>query len=54
MLYAYDTQKTDHIRNYRTDRIRGARATARTFVPRYAIELTPGKLRGLIATAPSS
>jgi predicted nucleotidyltransferase component of viral defense system len=28
-------------RSYRIDRIRGARATQRTFTPRYAVELTP-------------
>ena len=49
VLYAYDTQKPDHIRNYRTDRIRGARATARTFAPRYAIELTPGGMQSIPA-----
>ena len=51
VLYAYDTQKPDHIRNYRTDRIRGARATARTFAPRYAIELTPGGMQSIPPTA---
>lgn len=51
VLFAYDTQKPDHIRNYRTDRIRGARATARTFAPRYAIELTPGGMQPIPPTA---
>jgi hypothetical protein len=51
VLYAFDTHKTDHIRNYRTDRIRGARATGRTFVPRYAIELTPGGMQSIPPTA---
>ena len=41
VLHGFDLNKNDH-RSYRTDRIRGARATGRTFVPRYAIELTPG------------
>jgi predicted nucleotidyltransferase component of viral defense system len=40
VLHAFDMNRSDH-RSYRTDRIRGARATARTFTPRYAIELTP-------------
>jgi predicted nucleotidyltransferase component of viral defense system len=51
VLFAYDTQKPDHIRNYRTDRIRGARATARTFAPRYLIELTPGGMQSIPPTA---
>ncbi|MGP0085269.1 MAG: nucleotidyl transferase AbiEii/AbiGii toxin family protein [Steroidobacteraceae bacterium] len=54
VLYAYDTQKPDHIRNYRTDRIRGARATTRTFAPRYAIELTPGGMQSIPPTARSA
>jgi predicted DNA-binding transcriptional regulator YafY len=51
VLFAYDSQKPDHIRNYPTDRIRGARATARTFAPRYLIELTPGGMQPILPTA---
>ena len=40
VLHAHDMVRNDH-RSYRTDRIRAARATARTFTPRIAIELTP-------------
>jgi predicted nucleotidyltransferase component of viral defense system/DNA-directed RNA polymerase subunit RPC12/RpoP len=38
-------------RTYRVDQIRGARATQRTFTPRYAIELTP---TGPISAPPTS
>jgi WYL domain len=38
-------------RSYRIDRIRGARATQRTFTPRYAVELTP---MGPISIPPTS
>jgi hypothetical protein len=41
VLHAHDMVRNDH-RSYRTDRIRAARATSRTFIPRHAIELTPG------------
>jgi predicted nucleotidyltransferase component of viral defense system len=40
VLHGFDISRNDH-RSYRTDRIRGARATGRVFVPRYAVELTP-------------
>ncbi len=40
ILHAYDTGKTGH-RSYRVDRIQGAQSTAQSFVPRYAVELTP-------------
>jgi predicted nucleotidyltransferase component of viral defense system len=40
LLHAYNTDKSDH-RSYRVDRITNATTTSRTFVPRYAIELTP-------------
>ena len=40
VLHAFDLTRDDH-RSYRTDEIRGARPTSRTFAPRYAIELTP-------------
>jgi predicted nucleotidyltransferase component of viral defense system len=41
VLHGFDMSRNDH-RSYRTDRIRAARATARVFAPRYAVELTPG------------
>lgn len=44
-------------RSYRTDEIRAARPTARTFSPRYAIELTPSGMQAIPPTttrAPSS
>lgn len=55
VLHAFDMHRNDH-RSYRTERIRGARATARTFVPRYAIELTPSGAQSapLIARAPAN
>ena len=40
ILHAYDTEKQGH-RSYRVDRIQDARSTGQTFVPRYAIELSP-------------
>ena len=40
ILHAYDTEKEGH-RSYRVDRIQGARSTGQTFVPRYAVELSP-------------
>jgi predicted nucleotidyltransferase component of viral defense system len=39
-LAAHDTE-AGHIKYYRVDRIRGAQALERVFVPRHAIELTP-------------
>ena len=40
LLYAVK-HETDEIRAYRVDRIEGAEATSTSFVPRYAVELTP-------------
>lgn len=40
ILHAVRVDNQQH-RSYRIDRIRGARATQRTFAPRYAVELTP-------------
>jgi len=50
ILHAVRADNQQH-RSYRVDRIRGARATQRTFTPRYAIELTPA---GPISAPPSS
>lgn len=50
VLHAFDTRKDAH-RSYRTDRIRGARSTGRTFSPRYAIELTPGGMPAILPMA---
>jgi predicted nucleotidyltransferase component of viral defense system len=40
ILHAFNVDRGEH-RSYRVDRIEGARATDQSFVPRYAIELTP-------------
>ncbi len=40
LLHTHDLHRNDH-RSYRTDRIRAARPSTRTFTPRHAIELTP-------------
>jgi predicted nucleotidyltransferase component of viral defense system len=40
VLHAVRADNQQH-RGYRADRIRGARTTQRTFIPRYAVELTP-------------
>lgn len=40
ILHAFDTRKQGH-RSYRVDRIQDAQTTNETFVPRYAIELSP-------------
>lgn len=40
VLHAYNVESAGH-RSYRIDRMRGARATNQTFVPRYEIELSP-------------
>ena len=40
ILHAYDTRKMGH-RSYRVDRIQGAQSTSQSFVPRYAVELSP-------------
>jgi predicted nucleotidyltransferase component of viral defense system len=45
VLHAFNTAKDAH-RSYRLERVRGARVTNETFVPRYEVELTPhGPLR---------
>lgn len=48
ILHAHNLDKGEH-RSYRVDRIQGARVTNQTFVPRFAIELTP---TGPVAIAP--
>ena len=53
VLHAFDTHRNDH-RSYRTDRIRGARATGRTFIPKYAVELTPGEMQAIPPAARTS
>ncbi len=40
VLHAWNTDKNEH-RSYRVDRMQGARVTNHTFVPRYAVELSP-------------
>jgi hypothetical protein len=40
VLHAWNTDKDEH-RSYRVDRMQGARTTNRSFVPRYAVELSP-------------
>src|SRR5581483_8444594 len=40
VLHAYNLDKNEH-RSYRVDRIQSARTSNQTFVPRYAVELTP-------------
>ncbi|WP_088347290.1 MULTISPECIES: nucleotidyl transferase AbiEii/AbiGii toxin family protein [Rhodomicrobium] len=49
VLHAHNLDKNEH-RNYRVDRIEGARTTNQTFVPRHAVELTP---TGPVHVAPS-
>jgi predicted nucleotidyltransferase component of viral defense system len=49
VLHAYNLDKGEH-RSYRVDRITGARAVNQTFVPRYAVELTPS---GPVSAPPS-
>lgn len=49
VLHAYNLDKTDH-RSYRVDRITGASTVNQTFVPRYAVELTPS---GPVSVLPS-
>lgn len=46
ILHSHDIGRKDH-RGFRVDRIRGARVTGRTFVPRHAIELTPGGFQSI-------
>ena len=50
ILHAYDTEKQGH-RSYRVDRIQDARSTGQTFVPRYAVELSPA---GLVIVQPTA
>lgn len=50
ILHAHNLDKGEH-RSYRVDRIQGARVTNQTFVPRFAIELTP---TGPVAIAPTA
>ena len=50
LLHAVRTQDQQH-RSYRLDRIRGARATQRTFTPRFAVELMPS---GPLTIAPAA
>ena len=50
VLHAVRADNQQH-RSYRIDRIRGARATQRSFTPRYAVELTP---TGPISTPPAA
>ncbi len=40
VLHAWNTDKNEH-RSYRVDRMQNARVTQRTFIPRYAVELSP-------------
>ena len=49
VLHAYDTEKQGH-RSYHVDRIQDARSTGQTFVPRYAVELSPA---GLVIVQPT-
>ena len=49
ILHGFDLTRDDH-RSYRTDEIRAARPTARTFSPRYAIELTPSGMQTIPPT----
>jgi hypothetical protein len=50
LLHAFNADKREH-RSYRVDRIAAARTTHQTFVPRYAIELSP---QGPMMIAPSA
>ncbi len=50
ILHAHNRDKNAH-RSYRLDRIQGARVTNESFIPRFAIELTPS---GPISVAPSA
>lgn len=49
LLHGFDLMRHD-ARSYRTDRIRAARPTGRTFAPRYAIELTPSGAQSIPPT----
>ena len=50
ILHAHNVDRGEH-RSYRVDRIQGARVTAQTFTPRYAVELTP---KGPVTIAPTT
>lgn len=52
ILHAWSREANAH-RSYRVDRIQGARSTNETFVPRYAIELTPSGPVAIPSTARS-
>jgi len=53
ILHAWSVDKGAH-RSYRVDRIQGARITDQTFLPRYAVELTPSGPASIPATQRSS
>ncbi len=50
VLHAFNTDKAAHC-SYRVDRIAGARITSQTFVPRYAVELSP---QGPVSVPPTA
>ncbi len=50
ILHAHNVDKGEH-RSYRVDRIRGARVSSESFVPRFAIELTP---KGIMSIPPTA
>lgn len=50
ILHAFDTRKQGH-HSYRVDRIQDAQSTSETFVPRYAVELSPS---GPVAIQPAA
>lgn len=50
VLHAWNRDKNEH-RSYRVDRMQGARITNQTFVPRYAVELSP---QGPVLVAPAA
>jgi predicted nucleotidyltransferase component of viral defense system len=50
VLHAFNLDKNEH-RSYRVDQIQGARVTSVTFLPRYAVELTP---TGTLSIPPSA
>lgn len=50
ILHAHNVDRNEHS-SYRVDRIQGARVSAQTFIPRYAVELTP---KGPVVIAPTT
>ena len=50
ILHAHNRDKNAH-RSYRLDRIQGARVTNESFIPRFAIELTPSSPISVAPTA---